>query len=116
MRNRHYFYGIGNEFTTYNELVDHPLAEAQTIQDVEEYPWPSADWLSVSHIKDAVRQVNDDERRAIVIATGEFLDIAWGMRGIEQFLIDMVTQPELAQAILCRVVALCRRFPVYPVV
>ena len=99
---------VGNEFTTYNELVDHPLAEAQTIQDVEEYPWPSADWLSVSHIKDSVRQANDDEQRAIVIATGDFLEIACGMRGIEQFLIDMVMQPELAQAILSRVVELCR--------
>lgn len=37
-------YGSG----VYEELVYHPLAQAETIADLEAYPWPSPDWYDYS--------------------------------------------------------------------
>ena len=97
----------GNEFTTYTELVGSPLAGATTLGDVEAYPWPSADWLSVGHVKQAIEEANRDEPRAVVLAVGEFLEIACGMRGKEQFLVDMLLEPDIARAMLERVIDIC---------
>lgn len=99
---------VSNRFATYNELVHHPLAGAETIKDVEEYDWPSADWLSAEGIKETIKKANEDERRAIVIATGEFFDIASGMRGQAQFMMDLMTNPKLAQCMIRHVLAVCR--------
>ena len=99
---------VSNNYSTYYESVHHPLAHARTVTQIEDYPWPRADWLSVDHLPDAISQINRAERRAVVWATGEFLDIACGLRGLEQFLVDMIECPEIADSILARVVGLCR--------
>ena len=40
-------YGSG----TYDEQVVYPLAQAETINDLEAYSWPSADWYDYSVIR-----------------------------------------------------------------
>ena len=99
---------VRNEFTAYNELIESPLAGAQTPADVERHAWPSADWLSVGHLKGAIAEANRDEPRAIVYAVAEFFEISCELRGTEQFLMDMVMQPDIARAILGRVIEICR--------
>ena len=99
---------VPNPYTTYYELIDHPLCDAQTVSDIESYTWPDIDWLSVDHIPAAVAEFNRDEPRAIVCAAFEFIEIACGLRGTEQFLMDMVTAPEMVHALMARVTHLCR--------
>ena len=99
---------VSNDWCTYYEPVDHPLAQAKTVNEIEEYSWPSIDWLSVAHVRDAVRRFNEAEPKAIVFSTGSFIEIAWCMRGFEQFLMDMIGQPAMADAILGRVTTLCK--------
>ena len=106
-------WGIGwtsasNDFSTYYEAVHHPLARARTVKEIEDYSWPSVDWLSVSHVRDAIRQFNRPERRAIVFSAGSFVEIAWCMRGFERFLMDMIERPEMVKALLGRVTGLCK--------
>jgi len=106
-------WGIGwktasNASCTYYEPVDHPLAQAKTVKEIEEYRWPKIDWLSVAHVRNDVRRFNQAERKAIVLPTGSFFEIAWAMRGFEQFLMDMIQRPEIADAILDRVTMLCK--------
>ena len=94
---------VSNAFATYNEVASHPLAQATTLQELEAYPWPSPDWLSVDHLKEEIEAINRDEPRAIVLPAGTYLENAWYLRGLEQFLIDLVVQPDLAESILRRV-------------
>ena len=94
---------MSNAFATYNEVVFHPLAQAKTLQELEAYPWPNPDWLSVSHLKEDIELFNQQERRAIVFPTGGFLETAWYLRGLEQMLIDLVAQPDIAEFILMKV-------------
>ena len=99
---------VSNRFCTYFEPVHHPLAEATTVRDIESYSWPKSDWLSVSHIGDDIREFNEGERRAIVLSVGSFVEIAWTLRGLEQFLMDMVECPAIVEAILTRVTGMCK--------
>jgi len=106
-------WGVGwkaasNDWCTYYESVDHPLAQATTVKEIEEYSWPSIDWLSLAHLKDDIQRFNQGEPKAIIFCMGMFIEIAWAMRGFEQFLMDLIDQPEIADAILGRVTALCK--------
>ena len=93
---------VRNNFCTYQEIAYSPLARAETLSEVENYDWPSTDWLSVSHLKDEIRRINQKERRAIVYQIGPFIEIAWYMRGYERYLMDMVDKPDIAQFILMK--------------
>ena len=106
-------WGIGwqeasNRYCTYFEPVHHPLAAAKTVRDIEDYSWPELDWLSVSHMEDDIREINKDERKAIVLSVGSFVEIAWTLRGLEQFLMDMVERPAIVEALLTRVTGFCK--------
>ena len=59
-------------------------------------------------VRDAIRQFNRPERRAIVFSAGSFVEIAWCMRGFERFLMDMIERPEMVKALLGRVTGLCK--------
>lgn len=112
-RGRLDMWGVGwrsvpNEFATYDEVIFNPLAQARTLRDLREYPWPSPDWMSFDNLKADIAAFNRQERRAICYATGSFLELAWYMRGFEQFLMDMVEQPDMAEYMLTQVTRFCR--------
>ena len=99
---------VSNRYCTYFEPVHHPLAEAKTVRDIEDYAWPELDWLSVSHIEDDIREINRDERKGIVLSVGSFVEIAWTLRGLERFLMDLVERPAIVEALLTRVTGFCK--------
>lgn len=99
---------VGNDWCRYHDPVVHPLAQAETVKDIEAYDWPTVDWLSVAHVREAIRNFNQEEPKAIVFPMGSFLEIGWAMRGLENFLADLIEQPEMVEAILGRVTALCK--------
>ena len=93
---------VSNDFCTYNEVVHHPLAGMETLEELRAYPWPSPDWLSVSHLREDISSINQSERRAIVWSAGTFFETAWWLRGFEQFLVDMVERPDITEFILMK--------------
>ncbi|MFH1731274.1 MAG: uroporphyrinogen decarboxylase family protein [Planctomycetota bacterium] len=99
---------VSNDWCTYYEPVGHPLALAKTVKEIEEYRWPDIDWLSIAHVRDDVRRFNQAEPKAIVFCMGLFVEIAWAMRGLERFLMDMLQQPGIADAVLGRITTLCK--------
>ena len=94
---------VKNEFGTYNEIAYHPLAQAKSVKDIDEYPWPSVDWFDFSHLKEQIKRLNDEQRYAIVYFIGGTFETPWYMRGMERFLMDLVECPEIAEAICRRV-------------
>ncbi len=106
-------WGIGwrpasNGWCTYYEPVEHPLSQAKTVKQIEDYDWPRIDWLSIAHLKEDIRRFNQEDPKAIIFSIGPFVEIAWAMRGFEQFLMDLAGQPALAEAVLGRVTALLK--------
>ncbi len=90
---------VTNKFGTYNEIAYHPLAQAKTVKDIEEYSWPKVDWFDMSHLKEEIKRINAKERKVIMFFAGGAFESAWYMRGLERFLIDLVERPEIAVTI-----------------
>jgi len=91
----------------YDEIVEHPLAHIQDASELEQYTWPQPEWWDAAALKDEVRQMDSQGDYAIALEEfgdpGGIFEIAWYMRGMEQFLIDMVANPDLAYEIMRRV-------------
>lgn len=89
----------------------HPLAEAQTIDDLESYPWPDMDDPSrVAHVQAAARALRVENRYA-VIATPWLLfplERAFAMQGMDRFLLNLAAAPDFAEALLKKNAELCK--------
>jgi uroporphyrinogen decarboxylase len=91
----------------YDEIVEHPLARLEDPSELNAYPWPKPEWWDAAALEAEIRRL--DEERPYAMALEEFGDpggifeIAWYLRGMEQFLVDMVERPDLAWEIMRRV-------------
>jgi uroporphyrinogen decarboxylase len=90
---------VKNEFGVYNEIAHHPLGRVTTVKEVEEYSWPSVDWFDFSHLKEHIGRLNREHRYAILYFAGGAFETPWYMRGMEQFLMDLMERPDIAEAI-----------------
>jgi uroporphyrinogen decarboxylase len=94
---------VVTDFNTYYEWEGHPLAGCKTVADVEAYDWPSLDWWDYDAMPELIEEQNAAGRRAIMFFAGGAFETPWYLRGLEQFLVDLRQQPEIAEAIACRV-------------
>ncbi len=90
----------------------HPLADAITVNEVEEYPgWPDMnDPYRVSHVKKAVVAIKENSDCAIM-ATPWLLfpfERACAMQGLDKFLLNMAMYPDFANALLTKHLELCK--------
>ena len=90
----------------------HPLADATTIAEIENYPgWPDMDDPSrVAHVAAQARQLAADGQYAI-LATPWLLfpfERAHAMQGLDKFLINMMQRPDVAQALLLTIAEHCK--------
>jgi uroporphyrinogen decarboxylase len=93
---------VSNEFGTYEEYASHPLAEAETVEDVLNWDWASpGDW-DVSGVQAQCEQMSSDPRRHLRYEVGGIFEWSWALRGFERFLLDLVDRPEVACAIMDR--------------
>lgn len=100
-------WGIGykavrNEFGTYEEACDLALARITTMDEVMAYPWPNIEAFDFTEVPAACDRVKDF---AVCFGGAGTPDILNGVargRGMEQVLIDIVTQDEVGLAIIER--------------
>ncbi len=85
---------------TYNELSHNPLAFAQSIEDLEKYAWPSADWFDYTEMRAQARQVRESQAVMCGYMTPFFNHNL--LRGLEQSLIDPLDDPAFTRALLAR--------------
>ena len=91
-------FGVERKGEGYGVPANTPLKDA-TLEDVENYPWPSADWVDVSHIReDALRYGGE-----YAIMGGEwcpFFHDLLDLLGMEDALVMMYEEPEVVHAVL----------------
>ena len=89
----------------------HPMAEAQTLADIERYPWPDMnDPSRVAHIKEQAKRLAEENHYAI-IATPWLLfpfERANALMGMENFLPQLMVNRDFAQALLLKITDLCK--------
>lgn len=83
----------------YSEQFHYPLASAQTLADLDDYPWPQVDWFDFSTVREQCEQRRDLPIMAGYAAPFYFFN---KLRGLEQSLLDLAAEPELSHAIIDR--------------
>jgi len=101
-------FGEDNKQGEYREVLDFPLEKASSLEEVREYPkWPNIEWFDF----DCVREQALEARKTgkVVMFMGDRknrcaqLKPAMYIRGVEQILLDLVLNPEIAEYIFRRV-------------
>ncbi len=91
----------------YDEIVEHPLANVRDEKDLETYRWPRPEWWDADALAEEIRHIRSCGDYPIALEEfgdpGGIFEIAWYLRGMEQFLMDMVERPDLANEIMRRV-------------
>ncbi len=89
----------------FEEVVEPPLAYAQTPADVEAHPWPDPDWFDYAAMRPICEALS--EYALVVRDHGPnatcVLRLAMFLRGTEQFMMDLAMNPGLAEAIIAQV-------------
>lgn len=93
---------VSNEFGTYEEYASHPLAEAETPDDVRAWEWASPDDWDVAGVRAQCERLNAETRYHLRYEVGGIFEWSWALRGFERFLLDLVEAPDVACAIMDR--------------
>ena len=92
---------VRNATSSYEEYASFPLAEANSRAEVETWSrWPKAEYFDWSRLVDKIQAVNSDIRHHIRIEVGGIFESAWGVYGLEHFLMRLVENPEVPCAIM----------------
>ncbi len=93
---------VKNEFCTYEEYASSPLGYVESVEDFESYnAWPNTDNYDWKNFANKIG--NRHEKRMIKLHMGGVYEIAWALRGYEQFMVDMVCDPEIAHYIMDKI-------------
>ena len=88
-----------------------PMAEATTIQEIEDFPWPDMDDPTrVAHVAGEAAALAADGRYAIMATPWLLfpLERAFAMQGMDVFLQNLVFHPEFAEALLWKIQEKCK--------
>jgi uroporphyrinogen decarboxylase len=85
----------------YMDISHHPLATA-TIDDLRDYPFPKGnDPARFAGLRETAQRLRRDTPYAVVSGiSGVVYEYCWYLRGLEQWFMDMLTEPEFCAALL----------------
>lgn len=91
----------------YEEIVEHPLAALTDPAELSDYPWPKPEWWDPEGLKEKIRHLDAEGSYAVALEEfgdpGGIFEISWYLRGMEQFLIDLIETPEIPYQIMSSV-------------
>ena len=91
----------------YYDMVDHPLADASSVEDVDRYKWPDmSDSKRYEGLKDELGEVYRKTGCAIVMqgVSAGFFEMGGWLMGMENFYISLAIEPEIACRIMDRAI------------
>ncbi len=98
---------VAHEKGSYDEIAEHPLAAVNDASELERYPWPRPEWWDAGGLAAQIRELDRQGDYAIALEEfgdpGGIFEIAWYLRGMERFMLDMVEQPDLVWETMRRV-------------
>ena len=89
-----------NQTSEYEENVA-VLGEAEDVDDLRKHPWPEPDWWDFSTMKTALSALEQDGTKPhIRYRMGSVFEVAWQLRGMDNFMMDLAAEPEMASYLL----------------
>ena len=89
----------------------HPMSEAETLDAIENYPWPDMDDpYRVAHVRQHASQLAKANEYAIIATPWLLfpLERAFAMQGMDKFLLNLAMNPDFATALLQKIASLCK--------
>jgi uroporphyrinogen decarboxylase len=93
---------VHNPSGAYEEFAEWPLGAATSVDDLQAFPWPEPDWWDFTPIRGVIASLDAEEEYHLRFRIGSVFEIAWQLRGMQAFLMDLVNQPEIPQYIMER--------------
>jgi uroporphyrinogen decarboxylase len=93
----------------YYDAVERPLGKAETIQDIDNFPWPDPyDRGRVEGLREEARHLCENTEYAIIadIMCGGPFEQACILRGYQDFLVDLHWNPQFAEYLLDKITEL----------
>jgi uroporphyrinogen decarboxylase len=84
--------------------IHHALGNAKTVAEIEAYPMP--DFLERyrwEHLRDEVKDLHQRQLAVMGAMSMTLFEVAWGVRGFENFLIDMKVNEGMTRALLDKI-------------
>jgi uroporphyrinogen decarboxylase len=79
-----------------------PLAEAQTVDELKSHPWPSPDWWDFSPLQGLMQRLDAHQPYHIRFRLGSVFEIGWQLRGLQEFMMDLIETPAIPVYIMER--------------
>jgi len=84
----------------YWEQIHHPLAEAETIEDLDAFPWPEPGWYDYAEL---ARECARYPGRAVQVGYSAIFYYHNMLRGLELSLMDVLLRPEFTHHLLQKI-------------
>ena len=95
---------VPHEHGTYDEIIHHPLAGVKDAGELASFAWPQPEWWDAAALADEIKAMDAQGSYAIALEEfgdpGGIFEIAWYLRGMEQFFMDMAVEPDIAYEIM----------------
>ena len=106
-------WGIVRRFVKhYYEMESHPLKEADSLEDIESYPWPEPrDYFVFEGLGERARNLRETTDYAVgeYMGGGSLFEQAWYLRGYPELLIDFMVHKDFAHALLSKILAVRKK-------
>ncbi len=93
---------VDNGYCKYEEYASYPLADIEDVSELDDYEWwPNPDHYDYEGLSQKIGDAHDTYY--VKLETGGIFEFAWALRGMEQFMVDMIVDPEIASGIMERI-------------
>jgi uroporphyrinogen decarboxylase len=100
------------EIGLYNEFIwNYPLKDIEDASEIENHTWPNTEALGRTDGLEKEARKLEDENWAVSTGTsgiivGGLFEIAWWLRGYNNFMVDLYTQPKIVCALFDKILAI----------
>lgn len=98
----HHYRIVDNPTGAYEEFATWPLSAATSVEELKTFPWPQPDWWDFSTLPDAIRQLDPRREFYLRFRIGSVFELAWQIRGMQEFLMDLASMPAIPHYIMER--------------
>ena len=98
-----------------HETVHYALSCAQTADDIEAYPMPDIlEHYRWDHVHDETAGYHGRDLAVMGCMSQTLFEVAWGVRGFENFLMDLLINPEMVELLLNKITSIrCRQAEIF---
>ena len=83
--------------------MHHPLLNASTLAELEEYPWPELEKVDYSYLRPRVEEIHQRGLAVFVWAECTIWETAWYLRSMDNLFVDMAGDDPMASFVLDKI-------------